>query len=81
MRKPIDTVDFCPSCLVLLGRCTGASSLYSPNKGYILCVSCFENENELIDEKGTNDIPQEVARYERNIQERSNFVLNGCRKI
>lgn len=53
-------------------RCTGQSGLYYPNndKGIELCEPCFLEEDELIEELGTNDQPERLARYLDNIARR-----------
>jgi hypothetical protein len=60
----------CANCSGYLSErdCTGDSSLYNHGDGigYMLCEPCFLEEDELIDEKGTNDIPDRRAHYERN---------------
>jgi len=39
------------------------SSLFSPNKQFTLCSSCYRNEEHLIEKEGTNDIPSLLATY------------------
>lgn len=59
----------CASCGVLIGRCSGTSSLYNPGRGVdiILCEPCWLNEDDMIEETGTNDHPDVVKRYLANI--------------
>ena len=59
----------CASCGIYMtnAREEGLSSLYS-TRVYILCVPCFEAEDALIKEKGTNNIPEEIRRYEANVR-------------
>jgi len=39
------------------------SSVYSPDRAFILCEPCWLQENAEIDREGTNDLPQRVKRY------------------
>ena len=60
----------CASCLkdLTYAREDGISSLYSP-RTYILCIVCFWSEANLIEQKSTNNIPEEVQRYKENLKE------------
>lgn len=55
----------CRCCLGWRGDrdCEGLSSLYSPDREYVLCEPCFEDEEALIDASGSNDHPEIVAAY------------------
>lgn len=60
----------CANCAerIKQGDCTGDSSLYNHGDGikYILCEPCWLDEDNLIDEKGTNDMPFRRAHYAIN---------------
>jgi cytochrome c553 len=47
--------------------CHDGSALFNPNKkageNLTLCKPCHEHEQEMIGEKGTNDIPELLALY------------------
>lgn len=61
---------YCARCRKQLsrGETTGESALYFPNskKGFTLCEPCFFSEDKEIEEKGTNDIPDTLAKYYRD---------------
>jgi len=49
-------------------RPTGESGIYNPNgPSILLCEYCFDAEDDLIEQKGTNDLPDVLARYKENI--------------
>jgi hypothetical protein len=46
----------------------GVSSLYFPGEDSIrLCAPCFHEEDALIDEVGTNNMPDRLSHYLSNI--------------
>ncbi len=47
------------------GDTTGDSSLYSPDEHFLLCEPCWLAEDELIDERGTNEVPELIAIYRK----------------
>lgn len=50
-------------------RATGESSLYySGDKTFLLCEDCFLEEEEMIEETGTNDHPEMIKMYEKNVE-------------
>ena len=57
--------SFCACCKkkIYYGETDGESALYSPNRKFILCEPCFFDEDTEIEEKGTNDIPERLAKY------------------
>lgn len=68
----------CANCTVQLFQhtTTGNSSLYKNSEDlpvtkrdlrFILCEECFLEEDELIEEKGTNDIPSRIEVYFKNV--------------
>jgi hypothetical protein len=42
-------------------RSSGESGLYGSN--HVLCEPCFFDEDAEIDERGTNDLPDTLAKY------------------
>jgi hypothetical protein len=46
-------------------RC--CSGLYG-SAGIQLCKFCYEDERELIDRRGTNDIPEVLASYRKDVR-------------
>lgn len=60
---------FCANCMRDLSREkeTGESGLYSPDKPFELCVSCFHWEYDLITEEG-NNLPELLAKYKKNCE-------------
>jgi hypothetical protein len=44
----------CPNCKKPLGNCVGTSSLYGSHDIGDLCEDCWLEEEDLIDEEGTN---------------------------
>jgi hypothetical protein len=57
------TLAICPRCKerVLDRRDCGESSLYKSR--HLICNPCWEAEDEEIEEKGTNDLPETLASY------------------
>lgn len=55
----------CSACRMWIpdGATTGESSLYSPDRAFTLCEPCWLAEDALIDERGTNNLPEELSRY------------------
>ena len=65
----------CANCKVDLydAPCTGTSGLYNPGpRSFLLCEDCFLEEEDLVDETGTNNHPERVARYAANQPSGSN---------
>ncbi len=61
------TPHTCACCREPLGNCTGTSGLYNPGRNsFILCEDCWLEEEGLVDETGTNNHPERVARYALN---------------
>lgn len=56
-RKDLSTVD-----------CTGESGIYSPNRPFELCEPCWNDEDKMIDETGTNDHPELIEKYKTNVK-------------
>jgi hypothetical protein len=49
------------------GATTGVSGLYNPGpRRFLLCEPCWLEEEDLVDETGTNNHPDRVARYAVN---------------
>lgn len=62
-------MSVCASCCCLLAglQCTGYSGIYNPSGPEIeLCEPCFFTEDEKIEAAGTNNLPEELARYRLN---------------
>lgn len=68
----------CAGCKIRLdpGMTTGNSLIYKRSSDlptekqgltFILCEECFLEEDEMIDEKGTNDIPSRIEHYFKNV--------------
>ncbi len=49
-------------------ECQGESGLYSPNRGFMLCEKCFDDEDREIDAAGTNDLPDRLEEYRANLR-------------
>lgn len=66
------TQTICARCCDQLwpGATTGESALYSPDRPFELCEPCFFAEEALIDEQGTNNLPDELRRYRENLSPR-----------
>lgn len=59
----------CANCKSHLdpGDTTGVSGLFNPGpRRFILCEECWLAEEDLVDETGTNNHPERVARYAEN---------------
>jgi hypothetical protein len=46
---------------------TGESGIYGADDDCELCVRCFDGENDLIEERGGNDLPDVLAFYRKNL--------------
>lgn len=57
--------DYCAACKGWRGSrdAEGESQLYSPHRKFTLCEPCWEDEDAMVDETGTNDHPAILARY------------------
>ena len=44
---------------------SGESQIYSPHEAFTLCEECWLEEDRLIEEEGTNDLPERLAHYKR----------------
>lgn len=65
--------DKCANCNERLGNCDGVSGLYNPGpNSFILCEDCWLCEEDAVDEKGTNVMPETIAHYTRNQPEGAN---------
>jgi len=53
--------DWCKRNFNEYKECVWESSIYSPNEEHLLCERCGEAEDVLIEQKGTNDIPEQLA--------------------
>jgi len=53
----------CPRCKKQVLDCTncGESAIYGSK--HLLCISCFDSEEDEINEKGTNNLPETLAYY------------------
>lgn len=62
--------DMCARCRIRLRweDCQGESGLYSPNRSFILCEPCFDEEDREIDVRGMNDLPERIEEYKRNLK-------------
>jgi len=63
-------MTMCARCRIRLRYedCQGESGLYSPNRSFTLCEPCFEEEDRETEELGTNDIPERIEAYRRNLR-------------
>lgn len=61
-------MHYCPSCCgpIYSGDCTGESGIYRSGDVSELCERCFLIEEAIIDEQGTNDLPEILAAYIEN---------------
>lgn len=57
--------DKCANCGCYLpwSATSGESSIYSPGEPFTLCEPCFFGEEDLIEERGTNVIPERIEHY------------------
>lgn len=62
---------YCPSCRegIFSGECTGESGIYRSGGIPDLCERCFIIEDAVIDNAGTNDLPEVLADYIKNYRE------------
>ena len=60
--------DFCVRCCEKLGRVTGESSIYRSDDSHILCEPCFFDEEAEQERRGTNNLPDVLAKYDENIE-------------
>jgi len=62
-------VRYCPRCsnLILAGSTTGESGIYGSHDIPDLCEPCLHDEDEEIDAAGTNNLPDTLAWYRRNM--------------
>lgn len=60
---------YCVGCGMQLfrGSTYGESSIYQSRPRHILCESCFEVEEALIDNEGTNNLPDVLKFYEKTL--------------
>jgi hypothetical protein len=66
MRK-LDNDECCAACRGWMGNVEWESSVYSPNRRFLLCEYCGQNEEAMIDQKGCNDLPELIKLYESNV--------------
>lgn len=62
--------DYCANCGCYIGNATatGVAGLYDPNgPDILLCEPCFFAEEDAVEAAGTNNLPDRLARYKRNI--------------
>ena len=68
----------CANCKTYLseGACTGTSGLYNKSDDlapakqgltFTLCEECWLDEEDLVDEMGTNNIPSRIETYFKNV--------------
>ena len=50
------------------GETTGESGLYSPSRAYLLCEPCWLDEEVEQEERGTNNLPDTLAKYDENLR-------------
>ena len=50
-------------CYLRDGATTGESQVYSPTRSFVLCEPCWLEEDALVEESGTNDLPEQLAIY------------------
>jgi hypothetical protein len=62
--------DYCPRCSKFIrnGETRGESSIYGSHDIPDLCEPCFFDEDEEIEEAGTNDLPKTLAWYRENMR-------------
>lgn len=62
---------YCPSCrgAISFNECTGESGIYRSGGIPDLCERCFIIEDAIIDERGTNDLPEILEAYIQNDRE------------
>ena len=56
---------FCAGCGMRLYRDSpmGESSIFSPHREYLLCEPCFDVEDALVENEGTNVLPDVLNFY------------------
>ena len=59
----------CPRCTLWIadGKTTGESGIYGSHDVLDLCEPCFFAEEDEIEERGTNDLPDTLSAYRRNM--------------
>jgi hypothetical protein len=50
------------------GLPSGDSSIYGAGDRHVLCEPCFFSEEELQEERGTNNLPEILAKYDENLK-------------
>ena len=60
---------YCAGCGMQLfrGSPTGESGIFSPKKEYLLCEPCFHVEDALIENEGTNNLPDVLRFYDATL--------------
>ena len=60
---------YCPRCSsrIVAGAATGESGIYMSHDVPDLCEQCFFDEENEIEMAGTNDLPDTLAWYRRNM--------------
>jgi hypothetical protein len=63
-------MDFCPRCsnLIHRGEATDESAIYGSHNIPDLCEPCFLDEEVEIESAGTNDLPETLEWYRRNLK-------------
>ena len=61
--------DYCPRCsnLIRSGEVRGECGIYGSHDIPDLCEQCFFDEGDEIEQAGTNDLPDTLAWYRRNM--------------
>ena len=64
------TFDYCPRCsnLIRSGEARGESAIYGSHDIPDLCEQCFSDEEEEIEQAGTNNLPDTLAWYRQNMK-------------
>jgi hypothetical protein len=52
---------------ILNAKCTGVSSIYQSG-GIDLCETCYLMEDDLIDQQGTNVLPERLKHYNKMLE-------------
>lgn len=55
-------------CNIERGDSSGESGLYSPNRSFTLCEPCFFAEDEETEREGTNNLPDRLEEYRKNMR-------------
>lgn len=69
-------MKICANCTkeIKPGETTGDSSLYNPGGiNIILCELCWLDEDNLIEEKGRNNLPEKLNQYKKNIKDHEHY--------